>query len=658
MSDFVTQLAGSPVAMFIARLTALLALGFVATTLLRRRSAATRHFVWTLTMVSALLLAPATLLLPSIDLPVLTKLAPTEHVVSDPKSPPLAKRLSPTAPAIEERVSPPSPSAPPSTTTTLLVIWLGGALLLLARYAIGHLGLARLAARAVAVRDAEWIALLGAIAKQSRVRRPIALAESDEIGAPITWRATRPLILVPNEAAAWTQERRRVVLLHEVAHISRFDYVTQLAASATCALYWAHPLAWLAARHMRAASEQAADDHVIAAGTLPTDYATHLLNVARSARSLRLSGAVAIGMARKSTLEGRMLALLDDTRDRQTTSRAARLVAGVAGLTALIAVAAIRPVPVAAAEAEPQSREARVSSPRPEEPRQARQSQSSTFSRTVDVKGETELVVDVQLRGKLTIKGSGEKRVRVTGSFSTSDEDRPTITTLSENGRITVRAVRGSRRANAADYSLEIQVPGTFDVRLLDAGAETTISDVSGRVRNETGAGDLMVQGRTIRLLPRETERVARFRTEDSALVGTYYNDGRKFDVYRKFDGYDKFDLYDKFDANEFREKFAKDFKFNEQDWEKFGKAFENFEYEFRDKFGKEFKLNQEEWNKFGKEFEKFDFNFEFKDKFDKDFRLKFNEQEWEKFNKAFEKFGEDYKNRFYYYQLKKPPQP
>jgi beta-lactamase regulating signal transducer with metallopeptidase domain len=669
MNDFVIEIAASPVATFIARLTALFALGFVVTTLLRRHSAATRHLAWTLTMVAALLLAPAMLLLPSIDLPVLRQEMAKERVVRDAPAPPLAKPLSPTGPVIKEKVVPP---APLDAKSVMLFIWLGGALLLIARYAIGHVGLARLAGRAAAVREGDWLALLRGIALHMRVRRPIGLAESDEIGAPITWRAARPLILIPVESADWTEDRRRVVLLHEVAHISRYDYVTQLAASAACALYWAHPLAWLAARRMRAASEQAADDRVIAAGTLPTDYATHLLNVARSARSLRLSGAVAIGMARKSTLEGRMLALLDDTRDRQTTSRAARLVAGVAGFAALIAVAAIRPVPAEAAQSEREIARRSVEARFNERQSQAEpSSQPSNFSRTVDVRGQSELVVDVQLRGKVTIRGWGEPRVRVTGQFSSTDADRPTITTLSENGRIVVRAVRSSRRENAANYSLEIQVPNTFDVRLLDAGAEATITDVSGRVRNETGAGTLMVQGRTIHLLPSEKaaeevplklDRSASSETEKGRFEAGYRESPKYETSFRESPKYEwRFSESPKF-YSDFKwemnpEEFAKfnkafeNFEFEFKN--KFGKEFEDFEYEFKDKFGKEFKFNEEEWNKFGKAFENFEL--EFREKFAKEF--KFKEQDWEKFNKAFEKFGDDYKGRFYYYSPKKPPQ-
>jgi hypothetical protein len=168
-----------------------------------------------------------------------------------------------------------------------------------------------------------------------RLRRSIILLETDRPVMPMAWGIRRARVLVPAESERWTSERRRAVLLHEIAHVRRRDCLTQFLTNLACAMHWFNPLAWLARRRMVAERERACDDLVLAAGFEPSDYAQHLLQIASSLRAGLLTSGAAIAMARPSKLEGRLLAVLDGKRNRRGLTRSLVL----AGLVLTIGIA-------------------------------------------------------------------------------------------------------------------------------------------------------------------------------------------------------------------------------------------------------------------------------------------------------------------------------
>lgn len=262
----------------VVRATFLFAATAAALLVLRRGGAATRHRVATLGLAAGLLLPVLSLALPRIPVALLSRFA--------------------------------SSAARPGGGRWLVVVWALGTLAVGARLAVGWSRVRRLARDASTVRDAEWIAERDEAARRLAVARPVALKESEDVPVAITSGWRRPLLLVGRAARDWAVERRRVVLLHELAHVKRSDWPALLLAETAVALYWFHPLALWLGRRVRREAEQACDELVIAAGTKPSVYAGHLLGIFRSVGAPH-PAVPALAIARPHHFEARLRAILD-----------------------------------------------------------------------------------------------------------------------------------------------------------------------------------------------------------------------------------------------------------------------------------------------------------------------------------------------------------
>jgi beta-lactamase regulating signal transducer with metallopeptidase domain len=313
----------------------------------RHGSAATRHLIWTVTVVGLLLLPMLSALLPTWQLPLRLLVRNAASIVQQPEPAVLMRKddvvISSAAaanPARSERTG--SMGTGISWSTALPVLYAAGILLLLARLIAAQVMIQRLARRATDVSKPELQGLLFECARRMGVRRPVRLLRSREQIMPIVFGTRIPAILLPAVADTWSQDRCRAVLRHELAHVARFDCLTQLAAEVACAVYWIHPGVWWIAWRLRVERELACDDRVLVAGTHARGYAGHLLELAYSLGGHR-APALGVSMARARQLEGRMRAVLDTARNRATPTRRSHL-AGIAIMTALL-------VPLAGAEA-------------------------------------------------------------------------------------------------------------------------------------------------------------------------------------------------------------------------------------------------------------------------------------------------------------------
>jgi len=248
--------------------TVILVLAALVTLCLRRSSASLRHLVWTLACGAVLALPLASALLPELrvagwprfDMPVAFDLnqMPAHTATATPPHETVVDDAAPVQAASSTHASAPAHAQAPAAviersattvagpvrwqitlnwTALIVPVWLGGVALVLMLLAIGLARIAWLERSNEPVTDEAWLRLLGDLSLELGLTRPVRLLQSEGPAMPMTWGVRRPAILLPVDADDWTAERRRDVLLHELAHIKRHDFLTQLLARIACALY-------------------------------------------------------------------------------------------------------------------------------------------------------------------------------------------------------------------------------------------------------------------------------------------------------------------------------------------------------------------------------------------------------------------------------------
>jgi TonB family protein len=303
--------------------------GLAATALLRQRSAALRHLV----LATALVLAAATPVLefvvPAWDLHLRSSsLAPLDGVLA-------VITDAPDAVVAQVRVE---PAQTLNVARVLAPLWTTGAALSLAVLFIGLARLTWLASRSRPITEGRWADLASTLSKEYALKRRVRLLQSDHPTLLVTWGFRSPKVILPSDAPDWPEERVRIVLGHELAHIRRRDWLVQMTAELLRSVYWFNPLLWIACRQLRRESEHACDDLVLKLGVDAPEYATHLLALARAFRQRRLAsfeGFPAQAMARRSSLERRVSAMLNAGLNRTPITRPA----SIAIVCALLAIA-------------------------------------------------------------------------------------------------------------------------------------------------------------------------------------------------------------------------------------------------------------------------------------------------------------------------------
>ncbi len=321
-----------------AKATILLACAWITVIALRRRSSALRHHVWAAAILALLVLPFLALLLPAWHSPALGSAAALW-------SPAQANTVSSNSYAIPSIIIDAVAASPifNKIVIAVLFVWALGFSFVFLRLAAGLARLAWVSAHAKPIFDGDWMRTVLELSQFHKLARSVRLLQcSSPLAMPLTWGIFRPIIVLPSSAAHWPEDRRRIVLSHELAHIARHDWLLQICAEFARSIYWFHPLVWLAAARLRQESERACDDAVLCSGIAPSHYASQLLDLARTLENSGRAWSTALAIARPSNLERRFAAMLNPSLNRRHLSPKAKFLIPLLALCVLVPLAALR----------------------------------------------------------------------------------------------------------------------------------------------------------------------------------------------------------------------------------------------------------------------------------------------------------------------------
>ena len=176
-----------------------------------------------------------------------------------------------------------------STLSLLVLLWLCGVGVLTARLLTGWLSVQRLKSRGTSAVAAHWQTVAMRIRQRLHIARPVRLLQSTGVDVPTVIGWLKPVVLLPaSTLAGLAPEQLEAILAHELAHVSRHDYLVNLLQTVVETLLFYHPAVWWLSARVRAERENCCDDVAVKLCGDPVTYARALASL----EELRADGSV------------------------------------------------------------------------------------------------------------------------------------------------------------------------------------------------------------------------------------------------------------------------------------------------------------------------------------------------------------------------------
>jgi len=226
----------------------------------------------------------------------------------------------------------------------IIALWITGMLLSSLRVIIGKVNVSNISRQATVCRSRKYTLVVEELSKMLTVRKSVVLLKSSECKVPFTYRISKPVIILPSSISKWPCEQLRAVLIHELAHVKRKDYITQLIARFICSVFWFIPVVWIAYHHLHIEQEKSCDAFAVESGIEADSYARHILNVIRIARGRALLTGIFISKGSKKILEKRILHLFKLKRTKFHTNVRRAVVTSMVCFLFLLPILVFNPI--------------------------------------------------------------------------------------------------------------------------------------------------------------------------------------------------------------------------------------------------------------------------------------------------------------------------
>jgi uncharacterized protein (TIGR03435 family) len=314
-----TSLAGS----IIVKVTVATVLGLIATRLARGNRAAVRHALLAATFAATLLLPIAAVLMPPLHLSVPVGVESRSAMLPLVMGVDTYPSVTPVGAA---RVTAGALHGPNLSLATLMLAgWGTGVALFLLPVVVGLWQIRSLRRSGLPWRHGQ--SLVEPLALDAGIRRPVEVLLHEALLGPMACGVAHPAMVLPRDAETWSPDDLNRAMIHELEHVRRGDTLSRGLARVACAVYWFHPLVWIAWRKLMLEAERSCDDAVLGHSEA-TAYADQLVGLARRLSMVRRLPALA--MANRVDLAARVNAVLDNRQKR-----------GRAGATAVLLVCTV-----------------------------------------------------------------------------------------------------------------------------------------------------------------------------------------------------------------------------------------------------------------------------------------------------------------------------